>query len=110
MVGNVLTVADTIIRKKLFSLGKYPICMRAVIQRVSEAEVKVEGKSVGRIAGGLLVYLGIHASDGPELLPTLADKVINLRIFPNGEGRFDRSLLDVGGSLLVVSQFTLYGD
>jgi D-tyrosyl-tRNA(Tyr) deacylase len=84
--------------------------MRAVIQRVSRADVKVEDKVVGSIEAGLLVYLGIHQSDGPELLPALADKIVNLRIFPNEEGRFDRSVLDVGGSLLIISQFTLYGD
>ncbi|WP_141736428.1 D-aminoacyl-tRNA deacylase [Oligoflexus tunisiensis] len=84
--------------------------MRAVIQRVSRADVKVEDKVTGSIEAGLLVYLGIHQSDGPELVPVLADKIINLRIFPNEEGRFDRSVLDIGGSLLIVSQFTLYGD
>lgn len=84
--------------------------MRAVIQRVSRADVKVEDKVVGSIEAGLLVYLGIHQNDGPELLPALADKIVNLRIFPNEEGRFDRSVLDIGGSLLIISQFTLYGD
>jgi D-tyrosyl-tRNA(Tyr) deacylase len=84
--------------------------MRAVIQRVSRADVKVEDKVVGSIEAGLLVYLGIHQNDGPELLPVLADKIVNLRIFPNEEGRFDRSVLDTGGSLLIISQFTLYGD
>jgi D-tyrosyl-tRNA(Tyr) deacylase len=84
--------------------------MRAVIQRVSRADVKVEDKVVGSIEAGLLVYLGLHHSDGPELLPLMADKIVNLRIFPNEEGRFDRSVLDVSGSLLIVSQFTLYGD
>jgi D-tyrosyl-tRNA(Tyr) deacylase len=84
--------------------------MRAVIQRVSRADVKVEDKVVGSIEAGLLVYLGLHQSDGPELAPLMADKIVNLRIFPNDEGRFDRSVLDVGGSLLIVSQFTLYGD
>ncbi|HYX39184.1 MAG TPA: D-aminoacyl-tRNA deacylase [Oligoflexus sp.] len=84
--------------------------MRAVIQRVSRADVKVEDKVVGSIEAGLLVYLGLHQSDGPELIPVLVDKIINLRIFPNEEGRFDRSLQDGGGGLLVVSQFTLYGD
>ena len=84
--------------------------MRAVIQRVSRADVKVEDKVVGSIEAGLLVYLGIHATDKPDLVPVLADKIVNLRIFPNEEGRFDRSVRDVGGSLLIVSQFTLYGD
>lgn len=84
--------------------------MRVVVQRVSRAEVKVEGQIVGSIAAGLLVYLGIHRDDGPELLLPLADKIINLRIFPNDEGRFDRSVLDIGGSLLIVSQFTLFAD
>jgi D-aminoacyl-tRNA deacylase len=84
--------------------------MRAVIQRVSRADVKVEDKVVGSIDAGLLVYLGIHQNDSAEFVPVLADRIINLRIFPNEEGRFDRSLQDVGGSLLIVSQFTLYGD
>ncbi len=84
--------------------------MRAVIQRVTEAHVEVDGTTVGQIQKGLLVYLGIHQADLREHLIGLADKIINLRIFPNEDGRFDHSVQDVGGSLLVISQFTLYGD
>ncbi len=84
--------------------------MRAVVQRVKEAQVKVAEAIVGRIDTGLLIYLGIHQADKIEYLPVLVDKIINLRIFPNAEGRFDLSVKDQKGSLLIVSQFTLYGD
>ncbi|HEU4323254.1 MAG TPA: D-aminoacyl-tRNA deacylase [Roseiflexaceae bacterium] len=84
--------------------------MRALIQRVSEASVTVEGRVVGRIERGLLVLLGAGAGDGPAEADLLAEKVATLRIFPDEQGRFDRSLLDVGGAALVVSQFTLYAD
>jgi D-tyrosyl-tRNA(Tyr) deacylase len=83
--------------------------MRAVVQRVSEARVRVEGAVVGEIRSGLLVLLGIGREDGTGV-PGLAKKVAQLRIFPNEEGRFDRSLLDIGGGALVVSQFTLLAD
>lgn len=84
--------------------------MRAVIQRVKEASVTVEGNVVGRIGRGLLVLLGIGSDDGPKDIDWMIDKIINLRIFERGDGKFDESLLDVKGALLVVSQFTLYGD
>lgn len=84
--------------------------MRAVVQRVRSAEVEVEGEIVGRIGQGLLVYLGAGAGDGPEERAYVLSKVLNLRIFENEAGKMDRSVLDVGGALLVVSQFTLYGD
>lgn len=84
--------------------------MRAVIQRVSEASVTVEGDVVGRINLGLLVLLGVGASDGPAEAALMAEKIANLRIFPDDAGRFNRSALDVGGAALVVSQFTLYAD
>jgi len=84
--------------------------MRAVIQRVSEASVTVAGQVVGRIGPGLLVLLGVGHGDGPAEVALLAEKIANMRIFPDDEGRFNRSALDVGGEVLVVSQFTLYAD
>ena len=84
--------------------------MRAVIQRVKEASVEVEGNIVGRIGRGLLVLLGIHRSDTAADIPWMIDKIINLRIFEKEDGKFDESLLDINGELLIVSQFTLYGD
>lgn len=84
--------------------------MQCVIQRVSEASVTVEGDVVGEIGPGLLALVGIAEGDGDDELRWMADKVVKLRIFPDELGRFDRSLLDTGGALLSVSQFTLLGD
>jgi D-aminoacyl-tRNA deacylase len=84
--------------------------MRAVVQRVSEAAVSVDGREVSRIGPGLLVLLGVAEGDGEADLVYLADKVLNLRVFPDEEGHMNRSLLEAGGALLVVSQFTLLGD
>lgn len=84
--------------------------MRAILQRVSTASVTVEGQVVGRIDAGFLVLLGIAAGDGPAEALLLAEKTVNLRVFADAEGRFNHSLLDIGGAALVVSQFTLYGD
>jgi D-tyrosyl-tRNA(Tyr) deacylase len=84
--------------------------MRAVVQRVTEAQVTVEGELTGRIAAGLCVLVGVGSSDGEADAVALADKVARLRIFEDGAGKMNQSLLDVGGSLLAVSQFTLYGD
>lgn len=84
--------------------------MRAVIQRVSRAEVRVGGESVGRIGRGLAVLTGIGAGDTPEAAQTLARKVMNLRILDDESGKMNRSLLEAGGEVLCVSQFTLYGD
>ena len=84
--------------------------MRAVIQRVSQAAVAVEGREVARIGSGLLVLLAVGADDTEEDAAYVAEKTANLRIFPDEAGRFDRSALDVGGEVLLVSQFTLYGD
>jgi D-tyrosyl-tRNA(Tyr) deacylase len=84
--------------------------VRAVCQRVSEARVRVDGVVTGEIATGLLVLLGVARSDGPGDAERLAAKVARLRIFGNERGKFDRSLLDVGGAALVVSQFTLIAD
>ncbi len=84
--------------------------MRAVVQRVHQAAVRVDGATVGSIECGLLVYLGVHHSDSDEIAQWMARKIAGLRIFPDGDGRFNRSVRDVGGAILVVSQFTLYGD
>lgn len=84
--------------------------MRAVVQRVHRATVEVAGSIVGCIERGVLVYLGVHSADTDEIAEWMARKIAGLRIFPNAEGRFDRSVRDVQGSVLVVSQFTLYGD
>jgi D-tyrosyl-tRNA(Tyr) deacylase len=84
--------------------------MRAVIQRVSEASVSVGGEIVGQIGWGLLVLLGVGKEDGRNEATLLAEKIANMRIFPDEEGRFNRSVLDIGGEVLVVSQFTLYAD
>jgi D-tyrosyl-tRNA(Tyr) deacylase len=84
--------------------------MRAVIQRVSQASVVVDGEAVGRIDRGLLVLVGVSTADGPADADWLADRLVGLRIFENDAGRFDASVVDVGGAVLVVSQFTLYGD
>ncbi len=84
--------------------------MRAVCQRVSEARVRVGGEVVGEIGAGLCVLLGVARGDGEGDAERLAAKVARLRIFADEEGRFDRSLVDVGGSALVVSQFTLLAD
>src|SRR5258706_4809440 len=84
--------------------------MRAVIQRVSRAKVTVEGRISGEIGAGLMVLLGVGREDSPTVAASLAEKVANLRIFEDEQGKMNRSLLDVKGSALVVSQFTLYGD
>jgi D-tyrosyl-tRNA(Tyr) deacylase len=84
--------------------------LRAVVQRVSEARVTVDGQQVAQIAQGLVVLLGVARSDTEADAERLAGKVARLRIFENQSGKFDRSLLDVGGDALVVSQFTLIAD
>lgn len=84
--------------------------MKAVIQRVKESAVTVEDREVGRIGRGLLVLLGVARDDTPKDADYLLDKTLHLRIFEDDAGKMNRSLLDVGGALLVVSQFTLYGD
>jgi D-tyrosyl-tRNA(Tyr) deacylase len=84
--------------------------MRAVIQRVSRARVTVEGRVTGEIAAGVAVLLGVGRGDTAEAAAYLSDKTANLRIFPDAEGKMNRSLIDMGGAALVVSQFTLYGD
>lgn len=84
--------------------------MRAVIQRVKSASVEVDGKIVGRIGRGLLVLLGIGRGDDGKDIDWMVEKIVNLRIFEKEDGKFDESLLDIKGEMLVVSQFTLYGD
>lgn len=84
--------------------------MRAVVQRVREAHVTVEGERIAAIGPGLLVLLGVGASDVAADVDFLARRIANLRIFDDDEGRMNRSLLDTGGEILVVSQFTLWGD
>jgi D-tyrosyl-tRNA(Tyr) deacylase len=84
--------------------------MRAVVQRVKEATVSVDGQVVGRIGPGLLVLLGVGVGDADADAKAMADKVANLRIFADDQGQMNRSVLDVGGEVLVVSQFTLLGD
>ncbi len=84
--------------------------MRACIQRVSEARVTVEGAVIGRIGRGLVVLLGIGADDGAAEVSWLAEKIIGLRIFEDDAGKMNRSLADVGGAMLIISQFTLLGD
>lgn len=84
--------------------------MRAVLQRVTRASVKVEGATVGEIAGGLLVLLGIAHDDTEDDARYLSEKIVTLRIFEDATERMNLSVTDTGGALLVVSQFTLYGD
>ena len=84
--------------------------MRAVVQRVQKASVQIDGQEVGRIGHGILVLLGVGREDGLEDAAYLSEKVIHLRIFADEDGKMNRSLLDVGGGLLAVSQFTLWGD
>jgi D-aminoacyl-tRNA deacylase len=84
--------------------------MRAVVQRVSRASVTVAGEVVGEIGAGLCVLVGAGAGDGPADVAYLVDKLANLRIFADEAGKMNRSVLDVGGGVLAVSQFTLYGD
>ena len=84
--------------------------MRAVVQRVASASVVVENAIVGTIGGGLLAYLGVGPDDTRADADWMADKMANLRIFPDGQGAMNRSLLDEGGGLLLISQFTLFAD
>ena len=84
--------------------------MRAVIQRVRRADVMVEDVCTGAIGPGLLVLLGVHAKDTDRDVRWMSDKIIHLRIFDDRQGKMNHSLLDTGGDMLVVSQFTLFGD
>lgn len=84
--------------------------MRAVIQRARSASVRVEGEIIGEIGRGLMVLLGVGINDSEREASWMAEKIANLRIFEDSEGRMNRSALDIGGEVLIVSQFTLYGD
>lgn len=84
--------------------------MRAVLQRVSRAKVTVEGRVTGETGVGLMILLGVGRDDSPSIAASMAEKSANLRIFEDDQGKMNRSLLDVKGGALVVSQFTLYGD
>jgi len=84
--------------------------MKAVLQRVREAHVNVDGATVGSIGTGLVVLVGVTSTDSRQDADYLAEKIVHLRIFPDDAGKMNRSLLDASGALLVVSQFTLYGD
>jgi D-aminoacyl-tRNA deacylase len=84
--------------------------MRAVVQRVARASVSVDGEVVGNIDRGLLVLLGVSVRDSESDVSYLVDKIVNLRVFDDDDGKMNLSLIDIGGDLLVVSQFTLYGD
>ena len=84
--------------------------MRSVVQRVSRARVVVEGRVTGEIGVGLVVLVGVGRADTPEAAAVMAEKIVNLRIFNDNQGKMNRSLVDVSGAILAVSQFTLYGD
>ena len=84
--------------------------MRVLLQRVARAEVRIDGGTVGEIGKGHLLLVAFRPGDGVSQLEWMADKIVGLRVFPDDEGKMNRSLMDVSGDLLVVSQFTLYGD
>lgn len=84
--------------------------MRAVVQRVSRARVVVDGRVAGEIGAGMMILLGVGRADSAQAAATLAEKIANLRIFEDADGKMNRSLLDVAGAALIVSQFTLYAD
>lgn len=84
--------------------------MRVILQRVERANVKIEGSVAGEIGQGLLLLVGFGQGDSESCIPGMVEKITTMRVFPNEQGRFDRSVLDVGGEILAVSQFTLYAD
>lgn len=84
--------------------------MRVILQRVSEASVKVDGEVIGSIGRGIVVLLGIGPKDSEKQVDWLAEKIATLRIFPDDAGKMNLSLIDIAGELLIISQFTLYGD
>lgn len=84
--------------------------MRSVVQRVKQASVKVDGVPVGEIGQGLLVFLGVGENDSEKDLSWLVEKIVSLRVFEDEEGKMNRSIQDISGEILLVSQFTLYGD
>lgn len=84
--------------------------MRAVIQRVTRASVRIGGIIHGQVGPGMVIFLGIRSGDGITDLQWLSEKAVNLRIFEDGQGKMNRSLADIDGEMLIISQFTLYGD
>jgi len=96
--------------KFIVGRGTERIVVRAVVQRILEAQVKVEDKAVGRVGKGLLVYLSVGKGDTQADVEFIAEKIVNLRIFADEAGKMNRSILDVGGGILLVSNFTLHGD
>lgn len=86
------------------------IIVKAVIQRVKEASVTIEHQKISAVGEGVLILLGIKKTDTEKEIDNLVEKIINLRIFPNEKGKFDKSLIDIAGEALIVSQFTLYAD
>jgi D-tyrosyl-tRNA(Tyr) deacylase len=84
--------------------------MKAVLQRASRASVTVEGKKIGQIENGIVALVGFGEGDTSEGIDPLCEKILNLRIFPNEAGKFDRSVVQENGEILLISQFTLYGD
>jgi len=84
--------------------------VKVVIQRVSRAEVRIRGKSVGKIGAGFVILVGFAPADTEDVLTWMGDKILGLRLFGDAEGKMNLALADVGGAVLVVSQFTLYGD
>jgi D-aminoacyl-tRNA deacylase len=91
-------------------IPRFNRAMRAVVQRATRASVTVADEGVGTIGRGLVVLVAAGAGDGPADVAYLVDKIVNLRVFPDDDGKMNRSLLEVGGGVLAVSQFTLYGD
>lgn len=106
--------SDSLICCKLFRLAIQAdptgTVMRAVIQRVGCAQVEIEGQIVGRVEHGLLVYLGVGKDDGPDDLEFIANKIRTMRIFPDSSGKMNLDVVQAGGGVLVVSNFTLFGD
>lgn len=84
--------------------------MRAVVQRIKSASVSIDQQIISSVGPGLLVFLGIARGDGPEDVSYLSDKIANLRVFEDKDGKMNRSVADISGEILIVSQFTLYGD
>lgn len=93
-----------------FSCDRHHSSMRAVVQRVGQASVQVDGRVVGQISAGLLVLLGVSKTDRESDADYLVDKIIGLRIFEDEDGKMNRSVAEISGAILMVSQFTLYGD
>ena len=107
------TIGRFVRPRKRLPIGRFPnlfVTMRVVLQRVSRAEVRIDGKVTGRIARGFLLLVGFTQDDDETRLDWMADRIISLRLFPDADGKMNLGLEDVDGGLLVVSQFTLYGD